>query len=233
MDGARIVAVAGGQAGAIATRRLGACSGLVVLGRSAAIMAHIAPRSNTASVNTTDSEQHFRDLLGQVAQLFISHRGYFPSETTAWGFYISNFSLVTNALVAIATQQFHMLGLHNQHTYYDAFVEPNRRDEVRACVLLGPSTTLFYIEARLVEQISFPRLSPLPDRFASNSTGQVSQRNFLVWSSSAGTAYQMLYGQQVEPDRSRLSGVYEIYHVDPRGRKGWIKYNFDTDQWVA
>ncbi len=40
MDGARIVAVAEGQAGAIATLRLGACSGLVVLGRSAAIMAH-------------------------------------------------------------------------------------------------------------------------------------------------------------------------------------------------
>ena len=28
------------------------------------------------------------------------------------------------ALVAMATQQFHMLDLHNQHTHYNALVEP-------------------------------------------------------------------------------------------------------------
>jgi len=43
----------------------------------------------------------------------------------------------------------------------------------------------------------------------------------------------MLYGQQIEPDGSLLSGVYEIYHVDPQVRKRWIKYNFDTDQCVV
>ena len=36
MDSARILLLPEGQSGAIATRRLGGCSGLVVLGRSAA-----------------------------------------------------------------------------------------------------------------------------------------------------------------------------------------------------
>ena len=217
MDAARIVILAEGQSGAIATRQLGGCSGLVILGRSAAIMAHIAPRPPAAQQSATASQQHFQNLMGQVEQLYTTHREHFPSETTAWGFYAAGFSDITDELKAIASQRFSVLGLNNQHTYYDVFLGANRRDEVRACVqLLGPGTTLFYVEQGMIETITFPL--PLPDRQASQRTGTSSERNFLAWSDSAGKCMQVLYGRQVEPDLNRLSGIYDVYRADPQGR---------------
>ncbi|KAK4900125.1 hypothetical protein LTR49_027544 [Elasticomyces elasticus] len=232
MDGARIVILAEGQSGAIATRRLGGCSGLVILGRSAAIMAHIAPRPPTVQQSATASQQHFQTLLGQVEQLYVTYRGHFPLETTGWGFYVAGFSDITDELKAIANQRFTALGLNNQHTYYNVVLGANRRDEVRACVqLLGPGATFFYIEQRLIEDIRFP--APLPDRQASQRTGHASQRNFLAWSDSAGRSVQMFYGRQVEPDFGRLSGIYDVYRADAQGRGTWLRFDFSTGTWIG
>ncbi len=228
MDSARIIVLAEGQSGAIATRRLGACSGLVILGRSAAIMAHIAPRSPTAQLGATSSAQHFRVFVGQMEQLYISNRRHFPPETTAWGFYLTGVHEITDELKAIASHRFAILGLRNRHTGYHPFEGPNRRDEIRACLqLIGPGFTHFYIEYVLMENMMLPR--PSPDRQAPRGTA-LSESNFLVWSANAGKAIQMFYGQPVEP--GQLSGTYEIRCANPNGVIAWPRYNFDTRQWV-
>jgi len=72
----RTLIIAEGQPGAIATRKLGACSGVVVLGRTAVIMAHILPGDPNARQEQFSAEQHF-NLLAQVEQQYLTNRTHF------------------------------------------------------------------------------------------------------------------------------------------------------------
>lgn len=140
-------------------------------------MAHIAPRPPAAHSSASTSQSHFAALLVQVEQLYVTYRRHFPPESTAWGFYLDGFEDVTDDLKAIATRRLTELGLSNQHTFYNLFVGPNRRDEVCACVqIMGPGLTRFYFEQRLIEEMKLPR--PLPDRHVSQKTDRLSQRIF-------------------------------------------------------
>ncbi|KAK0343871.1 hypothetical protein LTR91_017584 [Friedmanniomyces endolithicus] len=166
-----------------------------------------------------------------VEQLYVTYRRHFPPESAAWGFYLAGFEDVTDDLKAIATRRLTELGLSNQHTFYNLFVGPNRRDEVCACVqIMGPGITRFYIEQQLIEEIRLPR--PLPDRHASQTTDHLSQKNFLLWLDGAGRPVQVFYGQQVPPNFTQLSGIYDVYRAGPQGRGVWLRFDFDDGIWV-
>ncbi|KAK0926236.1 hypothetical protein LTR29_017921 [Friedmanniomyces endolithicus] len=219
MDHADIVLLPENQRGAIATRRLGGCSGVVILGRTAAIMAHIAPlptgptrgaqaprRSGTADQTLSESEKHFTDILRHVENLYVVHRPHFPSEATIWGFYLAGAEGVTDDLRAIASRRFAALGLRGRHTYYQAYTSVNRRDEVRVGVQIdGAGSTSFYVETRHMESIRFP--DPLPDPHASQRAGQPRQKNFLTMSARDPRFVQMVFGRAVAPDLTRFNGV--------------------------
>lgn len=225
MDTSGIAIVPPGGSGAIVTRRLGGCSGVVILGRSAAIMAHIAPRPPATVQTATASRQHFSSLLGQVEQLYNAHRAHFPSGTTSWGVYVSGFAGVTDDLKGIAVQRLSALGLTNQHTYYSPIRGAN--DEVRVCVLLqGPGRTLLYLEGRLLDDISFPTT---PDRHASRRGGPLAARSYLLFSMRAQIFTHVLYGQHMSLDTDALSGVYDV--LDDRGP--WVQFDFTAKTWVT
>ncbi|KAK0941041.1 hypothetical protein LTR29_007459 [Friedmanniomyces endolithicus] len=169
-------------------------------------MAHIAPRPPAAHSSASTSQSHFAALLVQVEQLYVTYRRHFPPESTAWGFYLDGFEDVTDDLKAIATRRLTELGLSNQHTFYNLFVGPNRRDEVCACVqIMGPGLTRFYFEQRLIEEMKLPR--PLPDR-------------------------HMFYGQQVAPDFTQLFGIYDMHRAGPQGQGIWLRFDFDDGIWI-
>jgi len=89
MNNTRTLIPTEGQSGAIATRKLGARSGVVVLGRTAAIIAHISPGDPNARQGQFSAEQYFRNLLAQVEQQYLTNRAHFPTQATAWGIYIA------------------------------------------------------------------------------------------------------------------------------------------------
>ncbi|KAK6441312.1 hypothetical protein LTR95_002455 [Oleoguttula sp. CCFEE 5521] len=219
MDNVQMVTVGLGQNGAIATRRLGGCSGLVILGENAAMMAHIAPRPRNAPKGQSAVEAHFKTYLEQVARMYWDNRQWFPAASTAWGFYVAGFNIITDTIKEMAVRCFTRLGLSNQHTYYSPNLSPERRDEVRACVLLAPGKTLFVIEAQKLAEIEFPL--HLPDRTASRARSQ----NFLEW--GGDRVVQSYYGAKVAIDNTRLNGVYDVLCG-----KDWQKYDFTSRKWL-
>ncbi|KAK1052778.1 hypothetical protein LTR74_016460 [Friedmanniomyces endolithicus] len=232
MNSSSTLILAEGQPGAIATRKLGACSGVVVLGRTAAIVAHISPGDPNARQGQFTAEQHFRNLFAQVEQQYIIHRTHFPTEATAWGIYIADFDEITNDLRAYAAQRFAALGLPNGHTYYTQHRGPNRRDEVRVCVQLsGSGITSFYLEQQLIQSIQFPR--PLPGRHAPYSAVPAAQRNYLAYYEANQAWVHFFAGRSLVPETARLSGVYDILFVDRSERNRWLKYDFTSRGWVA
>lgn len=241
MDHAEILILPENQAGAIATRRLGGCSGVVVLGRTAAIMAHIAPLPSNPSRNTqrpgaavpglSDSEQHFMDILSRAETLYTNNRQHFPIETTVWGFYLAGAESVTDDLKAIAIRRFAALGLRGQHTYYQPYRGANRRDEVRVGVDIdGLGATSFYVETRQMESIRFP--DPLPDPHASQRPMHQGQMNFLTISARDPRLVQMFFGRPISPDLSRMAGVYDVLSVGQDGRMVWRRFDFGSRTWL-
>jgi len=232
MNITRTLILAEGQAGAVATRKLGACSGVVVLGRTAVIMTHISPGDPNARRGQFSAEQHFRNLLAQVEQQYLTNRTHFPTQATAWGIYIADFEEITNDLRAYAAQRFAALGLPNGHTYYTQHRGPNRHDEVRACVQLsGFGVTSFYLEQQLIQSVQFPR--PLPGRQAPQSVVPAAHRNYLAYYEAQQTWIHFFAGEGLVQEYARLSGVYDILFVGRNERSNWLKYNFTSRAWVA
>ncbi|KAK1056880.1 hypothetical protein LTR33_013781, partial [Friedmanniomyces endolithicus] len=232
MNHTRTLILAEGRPGAIATRKLGACSGVVVLGRTAAIMAHISPGDPNASQGQFSAEQHFRTLLAQVEQQYLASRTHFPREATAWGIYIADFDEITNDLRAYAAQRFAALGLPGGHSYYAPHRGPNRRDEVRACVQLsGSGVTSFYLERQQIQSIQFPR--PVPGRQAPHAAVPAAHRNHLAYREAQQTWIHVFAGNSLVPESARLSGVYDILFVDRNETSRWLKYDFTSRAWLA
>lgn len=74
---------------AIGTKHLNACTCVVVLGKTAIVLAHISPIPGRYNENLPDipalSHNHHEQMLEQVAQLVRVNATHFPSVSTAWG----------------------------------------------------------------------------------------------------------------------------------------------------
>lgn len=77
---------------AIGTKGLNGCTCVVILGKSAIILAHISPYPGDFDSDTDEdlpqkSYQHHEDSLTAVTDLMKSHIRHFPASTTAWGIF--------------------------------------------------------------------------------------------------------------------------------------------------
>ncbi|KAK0971251.1 hypothetical protein LTR54_017827 [Friedmanniomyces endolithicus] len=222
MNNTRTLIPTEGQSGAIATRKLGARSGVVVLGRTAAIIAHISPGDPNARQGQFSAEQYFLPYQPSA----------FSNTGNGLGYLHSDFEEITNDLRAYAAQRFAALGLPNGHTYHTQHRGPNRHDEVRACVQLsGFGMTSFYLEQQLIQSVQFPR--PLPRRQAPQSVVPAAHRNYLAYYEAQQTWIHFFAGGGLVPEYARLSGIYDILSVGRNERSSWLKYNFTSRAWVA
>lgn len=232
MDRADIVVLNEYQAGAIATRNLGGCSGIVVLGRTAAIMAHVAPRpprpTATANTETTsDSERHFMAIFDQVEHLYRQNYTHFPRGTTTWGIFAQGFDIVTQPLRNATSQRFAALGLGNRHHYYDARTRPGQPDAVRLGVRIdGRGETAFFVESEQRDGIRFP------DPNASRLPTQL-QHNYLNFTVRDRRLVHVFHGTTTQVDPSRFAGVYDAVKEELDGTRNWKKFDLSSGQWLS
>lgn len=233
MDDAQIAIVQNGSpATLIASRKLGSCSGIVVLGRGAAIMAHIAPRAPGLNSDVPTGEAHFRSIIDRVVGLFRTHRDHFPRQSTSWGVYVDGFRNVTDDLLAIATEKFAGLGIGHRVYYYEPYRGQDRRDQVRIAVAMRSDITTFTIESTLLDRIAFAG-PPLPLRQASTfSSTLLNEAEYLIWLASTGRFGQMSKCTLYENiDTTHFTGGYDVLCIAKDGRKTWNTFNFTSQTW--
>lgn len=240
---------------AIGTKNLNSCSGLVILGESAIILAHIAPlpphpqgASPQRIVRPDEGENHFRGILNDVQGLYNNHKSRFPSQATSWAIF-GKFegAVAMPEKLEIARQTFYSWGLPMKCALYNIEKASNRTNPAAGTVIgvMQDRKTYLYVEDKLQDSINFnqeaPTTSaassssnPLTVTPASGSTDQTYQRPQGFWAFSTQTVQFYYLTRENRPIPQAqwppITGRQRVIIIETRKQAG---YDFDAKQWVS
>lgn len=242
---------------AIGTKNLNSCSGLVVLGEQAIILAHIAPlpphplgASSQRPVVPGEGEAHFKNMLNKVHGLYNIHKSRFPAQTTSWAIF-GRFEakIAMPEKLEMAKHYFASLGLPMKCAQYDIAKASDRTNPAAGTVIgvLQNRKAYLYVEDQLQDSIDFnqkaratssmPSVQSQPtSTIASGSTGQTSTRPIVqtqgFWAFSTQLqqfSYRTRDNKPVPWSQwPQLTGRHQVMIAETSKIMG---FDFDSKQW--
>ncbi|KAF2209131.1 hypothetical protein CERZMDRAFT_87110 [Cercospora zeae-maydis SCOH1-5] len=128
---------------AIRTQNLNECTSIVVLGR-ATILAHVSPMSTSG---TKSAEEHHKERLTAIDDMYAKHRGLFPSDTTTWGVFAKYKGEPMDHIVTQVNNHLSQKGLPVQPAFYNVAKAHTRAAPAGQLVaIVGQHSTELYLE---------------------------------------------------------------------------------------